>query len=185
VREQCDLSPLNPAARACHAETVQLFVGVWPPPKVRNVLSAYPRPKRDGLRWSTPSQWLITIRPLGHVADRIVPELVETLAAELDGAPRTKVSLGTPLHGEWLRSPVHGLDALLDVVFEVTEPLVPRTHPHNDWTAHLVLARGRSPKDLVAPLAASWTATSVSLAKATRSKEGPGYEDIATFPLGR
>jgi 2'-5' RNA ligase len=164
---------------------MQLFVGVWPPPKVQELLSVYPRPKREGLRWSTPSQWIITIRPLGHVADRIVPDLIETLGEELDGAPRVKVSLGTPLHGEWLRAPVNGLDELIDVVFEVTEPLVPRTHPNNEWSAHLVLARGRSPKELVAPLVASWTVTSVSLARAARSKDGPGYEDVATFPLGR
>ena len=164
---------------------MQLFVGVWPSPKVRETLSEYPRPKRDGVRWSTPSQWLVKIRPLGHVADRIVPELVETLREELDGAPRVKVSLGTPLHGEWLRSPVNGLDELVDVVFEVTEPLIPRTHPHNEWVPHLVLARGRSPKELVAPLAASWTVASVSLAKATRTREGAGYEDVVTFPLGR
>jgi 2'-5' RNA ligase len=163
---------------------VQLFVGVWPPPRIQKVLRAYPRPERNGVRWSTPSQWLVNIRPLGHVADRLVPSLIETLRAELDGAPRVKVSLGTPLHGEWLRAPVTGLDELLQVVFEVTEPLVPRTHPHNEWTAHLVLARGRSPRDLVAPLAGSWTATEVSLAKATRSREGPGYEDVETFPLG-
>jgi 2'-5' RNA ligase len=163
---------------------MQLFVGVWPPPKVRQLLSEYPRPKRDGLRWSTPSQWLITIRPLGHVADRVVSDLIETLHEELEGAPTLKASLGTPLHGEWLRSPVTGLEDLLEVVFEVTEPLVPRTHFHSEWAAHLVLARGRSPRELVAPLAASWTVKSVSLAKATRSKEGPGYEDVSTFPLG-
>ena len=163
---------------------MQLFVGVWPPPRIQKVLRDYPRPERSGVRWSTPSQWLITIRPLGHVADRLVPSLIETLGAELDGAPKAKVSLETPLHGEWLRAPVTGLDDLMEVVFEVTEALVPRTHPNNAWTANLVLARGRSPKELVAPLTGSWTVASVSLAKATRSREGPGYEDVETFPLG-
>ena len=164
---------------------MQLFVGVWPPPKVQKILTAYPRPKRNGLRWSTPSQWLIKIRPLGHVADAVVPELTETLRAELDGAPKLRASLGTPLHGEWLRSPVNGLEELMEVVFEVTEPLVPRTHPHNEWTADLVLARGRSQKELVVPVTASWTVTSLSLARAARSKDGPAYEDVATFSLGR
>lgn len=72
-----------------------------------------------------------------------------------------------------------------DVVFEVTELLVPRTHPQSDWSAHLVLARGRSPKDLLAPLDASWTVTSVSLAQSVRTPGGPGYEDVAVFSLGR
>jgi 2'-5' RNA ligase len=164
---------------------VQVFVGLWPPPKVCRALADYPRPGRDGLRWSTPSQWLIPLRPLGHVRDAVVPGLIETLAEELEGAPAVEVGLGTPPHGEWLRSPVTGAEELQEVVFEVTEPLVPRTHPHKDWQAQLVLARGRSPKDLVVPLDLKWKAASLSLARATRSREGPGYEDVATFPLGR
>src|SRR5439155_22278691 len=121
---------------------MQLFVGVWPPPRVQKILSDYPRPERNDLRWSTPTQWLVKIRPLGHVADRVVPEVTETLREELDGAPKPRASLETPLHGAWLRSPVTGIEDLVEVVFEATEPLVPRTHPHNEWTAHLVLARG-------------------------------------------
>jgi 2'-5' RNA ligase len=163
---------------------VQLFVGVWPTPKVQKTLAGYPRPEMPGLRWSTPSQWLVAIRPLGHVPDRVVPALEEALRHELDGAPRLRASLGTPLHGEWLRAPVTGLEELQEVVFEVTEPLVPRTHPHNPWTTNLVLARGRSPKELVAPLSASWTVSSVSLARAVRSRPGPGYEDLLALPLG-
>ena len=162
---------------------MQLFVGTWPPPKVQRVLSDYPRSNLAGLRWSMPSQWLINIRPLGHVPAPLVPQLVETLQDELDGAPRTKATLESPLHGEWLRSPVSGLEELQGAVFEVTEPLVPGTHPHNEWAANLVLARGRAPKELVAPLSVSWTVTSICLAKATRSKDGPGYEDVATIRL--
>ena len=164
---------------------MQLFVGVWPPPRVQRLLADYPRPDRPDLRWSTPAQWLVKIRPLGHVPDRIVPALEQTLREELDGAPRVRARLASPLHGEWLRSPVTGLEELKEVIFEVTEALVPRTHPHNEWTTHVVLARGRSPKDLVAPLNTSWTVSSVSLAKAVRTRGGPGYEDLASFPLGR
>lgn len=164
---------------------MRLFVGIWPPLKVHEVLAAYPRPERPGLRWSTPLQWLVTIRPLGHVADRVVPDLVATLGEELDGAPKAQATLEAPIHGEWLRCPVTGLGELLEAVFEVTEPIVPRTHPHKNWTPTLVLARGRSPKELAAPLSASWTVNMVSLAKASRTAEGPGYEDVATFELGR
>ena len=161
---------------------MQLFVGVWPSAKVRQALSGYPRPGRPGLRWSTPSQWLVKLRPLGHVPDRIVPGLIETLTAELEGAPRLRATLQTPLPGEWLRCPVRGLEELQELVFEVTEPLVPRTHPHND--AHLVLARGRSPRELVAPLSCSWSVSSVSVAQAVRTPEGPGYGDVAVVQLG-
>lgn len=164
---------------------MQLFVGVWPPPKVQRVLSTYPRPAGGGLRWSTPSQWLVNVRPLGHVADSLVPELLDTLRFELDGAPGPTATLQTPRHGEWLRAPVAGLDELRDVVFEVTTPIVPITHPGaKPWEVVLVLARGRSPRELVRPLSASWTVGEVVLARATRTPDGPGYETVESFPLG-
>lgn len=167
--------------------SVQLFVGVWPPARVQKVLSDYPRPKVTDVRWSTPSQWLVKLRPLGHVADAIVPQLIETLRFELDGAPKVKVSMGpaaTRFGGAWLHAPVHGLDDLGAVIFETTEGLIPVTHPQ-PFSADLVLARAkRCPPELVQPISATWTVSSVSLAKATRTKDGPGYEDVEIFPLG-
>jgi 2'-5' RNA ligase len=168
-----------------NASGVQLFVGTWPPPKVQSVLASYPRPGIEGMRWSTPSQWLVVIRPLGHVADGIVPELTMVLEEELSGAPTLKVSLGSPRRGEWLPAPVQGLDDLVDDVFAATEHLVPVTHPQNRWTTNLVLARGRSRTYEPEPLEASWTVNSVVLARAVRTAEGPGYETIASFRLGR
>ena len=163
---------------------MQLFVGVWPPPKVREVLADYPRPKVGDVRWSTPDQWLVKLRPLGHVADAVVPQLIETLRFELDGAPKLEVSFGEPYRDQWLMVPVLGLDDLGALVFEVTEPLVPVTHP-KPWSAQLVLARAkRVPPELAKPISATWTVSSVSLARGTRTKDGPGYEDVEVFPLG-
>ena len=70
---------------------MQLFVGVWPPPRVQKLLSDYPRPNRNGVRWSTPSQWLVKLRPLGHVADRVVPDSDLRVGGEghpIEGRPR-------------------------------------------------------------------------------------------------
>lgn len=162
----------------------QLFVGVWPAPKAMTALHDYPRP--DGAtQWSAPAQWLVNVRPLGNVADATVATLVDALAFELDGMPKPKATLRTPLHGEWLRSPVTGLDELRDVVFEATTPIVPITHPKSvPWPVTLVLSRGRAPKELVVPLEVSWTVAEVVLAKGTRTKEGHAYETVETIPLG-
>ena len=84
---------------------LQLFVGTWPPAAVHEALAAYPRPGVPGLRWSTPGQWLVKLRPLGRVDDRILPELVEALRAELDGAPATPVSLAPVSRSGWLHAP--------------------------------------------------------------------------------
>src|SRR5213592_1828525 len=51
----------------------RLFVAVWPTPEVVALLSALDRPALPGGRWSAPEQWLVTLRPLGLVADRVAP----------------------------------------------------------------------------------------------------------------
>jgi 2'-5' RNA ligase len=165
----------------------RLFVATWPPPEVAAVLSSLERPALPGVRWSAPEQWLVKVRPLGHVDDRVVRPLVEVLEAELDGAPAAGCVLGPAtrrLGGQWLGVPVAGLEELAAAVFEATEELVPVTHPQ-PFQADVVLARGRVPRQLAGrPLSASWTARSLALV-ADRSAPGAArYEDLAVFPLG-
>jgi 2'-5' RNA ligase len=166
----------------------RLFVAVWPPPEVVAVLAAFDRVPLPGVRWSPPEQWLVKVRPLGHVGDRVVAPLVDVLATELDGAPAVACTLGPATRrpgGQWLGVPVAGLDDLAAVVFEVTEELVPVTHPQ-PFQADVVLARGRVPRELAGlPIAASWTARSVSLVADRSSPREARYEDLAAFPLGR
>lgn len=93
----------------------RLFVAVRPPPEVVALLSALDRPAVPGVRWSVPEQWLVKLRPLGHVDGRVVPALRDALEAELDGAPAVACRLGPAtrrLGGQWLGAPVHGLDEL-------------------------------------------------------------------------
>ena len=165
----------------------RLFVAVWPPPEVVAVLSALERPALPEVRWSVPEQWMVKLRPLGHVDGRLVPPLVAALREELDGAPAADCVLGPAtrrLGGEWLGAPVAGLEELAAVVFEATEELVPVTHPQ-PFQADVVLARGRVPRELAGrPLSASWTARSVALV-ADRSAPGAARcEDLAVVPLG-
>ena len=165
----------------------RLFVAVWPPPEVVAALSAMDRPAMPGVRWSTPEQWMVKVRPLGHVDDRVVPPLVDVLEAELDGAPAVECVLGPAtrrLGGQWLGAPVAGLDDLAAIVFEVTEELVPVTHPQ-PFRADVVLARGRVPRELAGlPVSASWTARSVSLVADRSSPRAARYEDLTVIPLG-
>lgn len=160
---------------------------VWPPPPVVAVLSALDRPPVPGVRWSTPEQWKVVVRPLGHVRDRVVRPLIEVLETELDGAPAVECVLGPAtrrLGGEWLGAPVSGLEDLAAVVFESTGELVPVTHPQ-PFQADVVLARGRVPKELAdGPVSASWVARSVSLVADRSSPRAVGYEDLAVIPLG-
>ena len=164
----------------------RLSVAVRPPPEVVALLSALDRPALPGVRWSLPEQWLVKLRPLGQVDERVVPALRDALGAELDGAPAVACRLGPVtrrLGGQWLGAPVHGLDDLAAVVFEATQELVPVTHPQ-PFQADLVLARGRVPRELAGrPVAGSWTARWVSLV-ADRSGPGtPRFEELASYPL--
>jgi 2'-5' RNA ligase len=165
----------------------RLFVAVRPPPDVLALLAALERPAVPGVRWSAPEQWLVKLRPLGHVDGRVVPALADALEAELDGAPAVACRLGPAtrrLGGQWLGAPVHGLHDLAAVVFEATQELVPVTHPQ-PFQADVVLARGRVPGELAGrPVAGSWTARSVSLL-ADRSAPGTvRFDELARFPLG-
>jgi 2'-5' RNA ligase len=164
----------------------RLFMAVRPPPEVVALLSALDRPALPGVRWSLPEQWLVKLRPLGQVDERVVPALRDALGAELDGAPAVACRLGPVTRrvgGQWLGAPVHGLDELAAVVFEATQELVPVTHPQ-PFQADLVLARGRVPRELAGrPVTGSWTARSVSLV-ADRSGPGtPRFEELASYPL--
>lgn len=159
---------------------MQLFVGAWAP---QDALTDYPRAAFADLRWSTPSQWLVTLRPLGHVDDATAALVADALAAELDGAPGATATVTAVERDGWLMARVGGLDELRDVVFEATLPVVPATH-RTTWQPSVVLARGRTPKEAIAALDASWPVGEVVLARATRTAEGPGYETVASFPLG-
>ncbi|CAN5838960.1 hypothetical protein BH23ACT8_BH23ACT8_12860 [soil metagenome] len=165
----------------------RLAVALWPPPEVVRVLSALDRPAIAGVRWSTPEQWMVKVRALGHVDERLVPALRAALREGLDGAPATRCRLGPAtirLGGQWLGVPVEGLDELGRAAFEATEHLVGVTHPQ-PFRADIVLARGRAPADLAGQtVRADWIARSIALVADRSSPRGPRFDEFARLPLG-
>ena len=165
----------------------RLAVAVRLPVEIVTVLSRVARPPRPRVNWSRPEQWLVTLRPLGHVDMRLVEPLAVALGDELAAAAPTTCTLGPTTHrlaGQWLGVPVTGLDDLSALAFDATVGIVPVTHPQ-PYRAEVVLARGRVPADLAGePVTGSWVATSAALV-ADRSAPGrPRLTDLATFPLG-
>ncbi|MGH8829111.1 MAG: 2'-5' RNA ligase family protein [Jiangellaceae bacterium] len=164
----------------------RLSVAVRPPPDVGALLSALPRPLVSGVRWSRPEEWIVKVRPLGQVADSVVPRLIEALRAELSGAPAVDCVLGPEtrrIGGDWLGAPVNGLDVLAAGVFEATADLVPVTHPQ-PFHADVVLARGRVPKELAGvPISGAWTARSVALVADRSSPQARRLENVVVFRL--
>lgn len=162
---------------------MRLSVAIWPPPEIVEVLGALHR--EPGVQWSVPEQWLIKVRPLGTVSERLVPDLVEALAEELDGAPAARCTIGprTRPIGGWLGVPVSGLDELAAAVFDATAPVVPVTHPQ-PFQADVVIARGRVPAAKAgAEISGTWIADRIALV-ADRSAPGrPRFEELAGFDL--
>ncbi|HEX8864788.1 MAG TPA: hypothetical protein VF821_03940 [Lentzea sp.] len=162
---------------------MRLSVSIWPPPEVVEVLGALDR--APGIEWSVPAQWMIKVRPLGTVPERLVPELVEALTDELDGAPPTPCALGprTRALGGWLGVPVTGLDDLGAVVFAATAPIVPVTHPQ-PFQAFVWLARGRVRAGAAGQeISAVWVANQISLVADRSSPGRPRFENLANFKL--
>jgi 2'-5' RNA ligase len=164
----------------------RLAVAVRLPAHVVEVLSALPRPATPRVTWSVPAQWIVKLRPLGHVDDRLVEPLVAALDDELDGVPPVRCVLGPAtrrLGGQWLGAPVSGLDDLSATVFDATVGLVPVTHPQ-PFQADVVLARGRVPAALAGTeVAAEWVADEVVLIADRSAPHRPRLDDLARFPL--
>jgi 2'-5' RNA ligase len=166
---------------------MRLSVALRPSAEVVEALSRLAREPTPGVTWSVPEQWLVKLRPLGHVPQHVVEPLVAALSEELDGVPAVRCTLGPVtrrLHAQWLAAPVSGLDDLAAVVFDATVGLVPVTHPQ-PFRADVVLARGRVPAALAGePVSAEWTAHEVALVADRSSPRGPRLEDVAVFLLG-
>jgi hypothetical protein len=93
----------------------RLSVAVRPPRAIVDRIAALPRAPHPGLNWSVPEQWIVKLRPLGHVPEHLVAPLGDALAAALDGAPAPECALGPATvrpGGQWLYAPVAGLDEL-------------------------------------------------------------------------
>lgn len=161
--------------------TVRLFVAVWPPPEVVDLLAALPRPAVDGLRWTTPDQWHVTLRFLGTVSLDAVSLDVGALSYP---PPPTAVLRpeAVRLGRDVLALPVDGLDDLARVV----DPT-----PARPFRGHLTLARSRRgslPKGVRLLSGASWVVGEVTLVSSRLLPTGAEYTVVERFrlrPLGQ
>ena len=171
---------------------MRLFVAVWPPPEVVEVLAALERPDVEGVRWTPPSQWHVTLRFLGEVPDGEVDGVVGRLAAAVAGLSPAEVVLGERLAAfgpSVLYAPVKGLGSWAAAVGE--EPV-----GDGPFVGHVTVARGRrgrgSSRGDVRPLVGSalpdgprgWMATSCTLVRSDLGHDGARYSTVATFDVG-
>jgi hypothetical protein len=179
---------MAPGNRGGHddEQVTRLAVAVRLPEAVLDVLAGLPRPPVPGVVWARREQWIVKVRPLGHVDLRLAEPLVQALDDELAGALPVRCTLGprtVRLGGQWLGVPVDGLDELGVAVFTATTPIVPVTHPQ-PFHAEVVLARGRVPADLAGePVEAAFVVDRLLLVADRSSPGRPALVDLAEIAL--
>ena len=129
---------------------MRLFVGLAVSDGVREALERLTlrfRAKDDGLRWSTPNQWHVTLVFLGEVDDEKRAELVEQLArVQQPGLPLQMDRLGVFERVGILYAAVEVTPSLLRLYEEVASAVrrVGLEVEHRPYRAHITLARSRN-----------------------------------------
>jgi 2'-5' RNA ligase len=167
---------------------MRLFVAVWPPASAADAVAALDRPLVDGLRWTTPDQWHVTLRFLGDV-DEPAPVVAELRARVRSDAP-SPVSAPTvrmgPVTGRFghrvLHVPVSGLDRVAAAVADPTDD--------QPFRGHVTLARARDRRGVdLRPFAGlacgpvEWIADEVTLVQSHLGRGGARYEIIERVTL--
>jgi len=163
---------------------MRLFVAVWPPPAVVEQLGALARPDIDGLRWTGPDQWHVTLVFLGSCE-------VEATRAALRRAPLPPGPVTAhvgPATGRFGRRIVHVPVAGLDDVAASVRAVLPGDDDR-PFRGHLTLARARERRgvDLSSvvgvPLEASFPVHEVTLVASHLGRGPARYEVVDRLPL--
>lgn len=173
--------------------TARLFVGVRPPETLMAVLSAFPRPPLEAVRWTTSDQWHVTLAFLGDVAVSRIGKVGSALvSATARTSPPVEARLG-PVTGRVGRSvlcvPVAGLDGLAGEVREALGSVVPGASLDEPFHGHLTLARGRGRRTVPSSLAgaaleASWEVREAGLVRSELGPSGAQYTTLMTATVG-
>jgi 2'-5' RNA ligase len=180
---------------------VRLFVAVWPPDDVIDLINGLSRPEIPGLKWTVRQQWHVTLRFLGEVQK--VDEVSEALR-ELSGTGASEAVLGPAT--AWfpgrrvLQIPVSGLEDLslranraIAQVDGAPASAESAEGPGNGFRGHLTLARVRGKTRIDAAHArklegeqirAEWIAHKVSLVASSLRSDGARYSDVEVVELG-
>ncbi len=161
----------------------RLFIAAYPPASVVEALSGLPRSAVDGVRWTNPDQWHVTLRFLGECE---VPLALDRFH-EVVGVPATARSgrIGRLGRGA-LVVPIVGLGQLAKSVRSSTEGLG-RADGGETFFGHLTLARLRGAPAcglLDHPVEVSWEVNEIALVESVLEATGARHTVIARRALG-
>ncbi|NND76062.1 MAG: RNA 2',3'-cyclic phosphodiesterase [Ilumatobacter sp.] len=161
----------------------RLFLAVWPPEHVVEVLRALPRKDQRGVRFLAPEMWHATLRFLGNA------EIGDVLAAMDDAdlpAARARVGPAIDMLGRHsVIAPVGGLDQLAARVVEATAD-VGDLPPRRGYTGHITIARvkrGATVRNVVGLRCdAEFDVDTVALVESRLRPQGSEYTTVASWP---
>lgn len=162
-------------------------------------------PDADGLRWTEPAGWHLTLAFLGEVDEALLPALGERLgrACRRYGPYELRLAGGGRFGNRALwagaQGDLAGMAQLAAAVRGASRKSGAPPDEEHGFHAHLTLARARRPAEarltaltevLGAYQGPAWTADTVSLVRSHPPKPGvpgalPRYETRQTWPLGR
>lgn len=163
----------------------RLFVAAWLPADVVEELEDIERPPRNGVRWTAPDQWHVTLRFFGEVSPPVAMAALEHLSA---AAAHAEVGPALARFGRgYLALPVRRLNdlaaAVVNATAEVGEP--PDDRP---FRGHLTLARLRPRANVGGlagtPFSAGFLVTEVALVHSELHADGSRYHTLDTVALG-
>ena len=172
-------------------QLVRAFVAVSLPEHIQAVLRAWRRPPCDGVRYTTPAQWHVTLHFLGEVPDTAAVLRQLRAVPTLLGPGRPVVAAMGPAVAWFpgrrvLQVPVGGLQELADAVARsVAATRSPGSPP---FTGHVTLARARGrgwgPSWLAgAPMQGSFPVEEIGLWSSTLRPEGSRYQVVGRIDL--
>jgi RNA 2',3'-cyclic 3'-phosphodiesterase len=189
---------------------MRLFVAVLPPNEAldalgRVVAEVRGMPGTDGLRWTEPAGWHLTLAFLGEVDESLLPALDERLgrACRRYGPYQLRLAGGGLFANRTLwagaQGDLAGMARLARAVRGAARKAGAPPDEEHGFHPHLTLARARRPTEArLKPLAEvldayqgpAWTADTVVLVRSHPPEPGvpgaqPRYQTRQTWPLGR
>lgn len=161
----------------------RLFLALWPPADVVDMLMAVPRKDQRGVRFVRPDNWHITLRFLGAADESAV---AAAMAAVDLPAATARLGPAVDVFAERvLVIPVNGIDELAQAVIGGTARL--GEHPPRRYISHLTIAQINPASPMPAALGTFVTAefgvTEVALVHSELRRHGPRYETLQTWPV--
>lgn len=159
------------------------FVAVWPPPPVVDALARLRRDPQEGVRFSTPEQWHVTLRFLGDGEESALVAAVEGLrfpsATAVLGPAVERIAPGVVV------APVAGLDDIAGSVRVATAGLGDASDPR-PFRGHLTLARQKAGDHCSldgVPVAAEFAVDEVALVRSELHQDGARYTTVTTVAV--